>query len=317
MARTKYYYNKETCNYERIKPSRWDVFFDALGFLAVSSVLAIGIFWVSSTYFDSPKERSLKQENASLKQHYDQLQQAVEQSHQVLAHLQKQDDQLYRMLLEVEPMPASVRKAGVGGTNRYQGLMHQSELLASTTQKVDQLKRQLYIQSKSYEEVTQLAKDKARMLQHIPAIPPLRFFRITSRFGPRTHPKFGYVHDHTGLDLAAPRGTPIYAPGGGVVKVAGVAGGYGNYVDIEHDHGFMTRYGHLQKSIVKKGQKLKRGQCIGYVGDTGTATGPHLHYEVHKNKRRVDPINYIVCDVNPTEYEMLVNLAAKKIPASQ
>ncbi|MEL6606749.1 MAG: M23 family metallopeptidase [Bacteroidota bacterium] len=321
MARIKYYYNTETCNYERVETSKWDIFFDLLGFLSISLIIAICIFSGYSKYFDSPKELQLKQENALLKQHYDELQQAVEQSHQVLAHLQKQDDKLYRMLLEVEPLPVTVRKAGVGGINRYEGLMRQSELLANTTQKVDQLKRQLYIQSKSYEEVTQMAKNKEKMLACMPAIQPIShkgFKYISSPFGLRMHPIYKVPHRHTGVDIAAPIGTRIYATGDGVVKrVKQGLTGYGNYVDVEHGYGFMTRYGHMQTFTVKRGDRVKRGQCIGYVGNTGTSTGPHLHYEVRKNNRPVDPVHYFSSDIEPGEYEMLVNLAAQKIPVSQ
>lgn len=317
MARIKYYYNTETCNYERVDISKWDIFFDLLGFLTISFVIAIGISWSYNACFDSPKELALKQENTLLKQHYNELQQAVEQSNQVLAHLKKQDSTLYRMLLEVEPPRASFKQERTSNTSSYQALMRQSELLGSTTQKVDQLKRQLYEQSMSYEEITKIAENRSEMLACMPAIPPLKFFRISSPFGERIHPIFHRRHHHSGTDMAAPRGTPIYASGNGVVKMARTAGGYGNCVYIAHGHGYISKYAHMQSFIVKPGQKVKRGECIGYVGATGTATAPHLHYEVHKNRRTVNPVNYFVGDLDPNEYDMIVKLATQKIPASQ
>ncbi|MEM9417208.1 MAG: M23 family metallopeptidase [Bacteroidota bacterium] len=322
MARIKYYYNTETCNYERVEISRWNVFFDLLGFLAVSFVIAIVILWGYTTYFDLPKVVQLKQENTLLKHHYDQIQREIEQSHQVLAHLQEQDDNLYRMILEAEPVPLAVRKAGVGGTERYEELFKTNELIANTVQKVDQLKRQLYIQSKSYNEITKRAKNKEKMLACIPAIQPIShkdFKRISSPFGYRPDPFTRLPHFHSGLDIAARKGTPIYAPGDGVVKLAkkGFSGGYGNYVLIAHGYGFTTRYCHMQDFTVTSGQKVRRGQCIGYVGSTGRSTGPHLHYEVRKNNKLVNPAHYFLNDLNAAEYERALELASRKIKVPQ
>lgn len=317
MARIKYYYDTETCNYERIQTSKWAVLFDLLGLLAVAFLMAIGIFWGYATYFDSPKEVALKQENTSLRLHYDQIQRELATSKQVLAHLQKQDDDLYRMIFEIEPIPCSVRQAGIGGTNRYQELVNKPELIASTRQKVDQLKRQLYIQSKSYDELTKLAKAKEKMLACIPAIQPISnkgLKRISDPFGMRLHPIHRIPKMHTGVDFAAPRGTPIYATGAGVVKRAKSSlGGYGNQVVIDHGYGFLTRYCHMQGFTVKPGQRVTRGQCIGYVGSTGISTSAHLHYEVEKNRKKVNPAHYFMNDLDAAQYETLVELASRKI----
>ena len=317
MARIKYYYDTETCNYERIKTSKWDVLFDLLGFLAVAFLIAIGIFWGYATYFDSPKEAALKQENALLQLHYDQIQQELAKSNQVLAHLQDQDDSLYRMILEVEPIPCSVRKAGIGGTNRYQELVNQPELIASTLQKVDQLKRQLYVQSKSYDELAKRAKDKEKMLACIPAIQPIAnkgLKRISDPFGMRLHPIHRIPKMHEGVDFAAPRGTPIYATGAGVVKLTKSSlEGYGNQIVIDHGYGFLTRYCHMQDFTVKPGQSITRGQCIGYVGSTGISTSAHLHYEVEKNRKKVNPAHYFMNDLDAAQYEMILELASRKI----
>jgi len=317
MARIKYYYDTETCNYESIKPSKWDVFFDLLGFLTVSFVIAIGIFWGYTAYFESPREARLRQENALLQFHYDQIRQEIDKSNGVLTYLQDQDDSLYRMILEAEPIPHAVRKAGVGGTNRYQDLLDKNQLIATTLQKVDQLKRQLYIQSKSYDELQDLAQKKEKMLAAIPAIQPLsnkQLKRLSSPFGMRLHPIHKIPRMHEGVDFAAPRGTPIYATGSGVVKTAQKSlRGYGNHVEIDHGYGFLTKYCHMQDFKVKPGQKVTRGQCIGYVGSTGASTSPHLHYEVIKNRRKVNPIHYFTSDLDANQYDMILELASRKI----
>jgi murein DD-endopeptidase MepM/ murein hydrolase activator NlpD len=320
MRRKKYYYDTRTCNYEKIKTSKWDIFFDALGFLALSFVVAIGIFWGYITYFDSPKEIQLKEENALLQLHYERIQQEIDKSGRVLAYLQDQDDNLYRTILETEPIPAAVRKAGVGGTNRYQELTNKSVLIATTLKKADQLKRELYIQSKSYDELTKLAKAKERMLACIPAIQPISnkgLKRISDPFGMRLHPIHRIPTMHTGIDFAAPKGTPIYATGNGTIKLAKKNfGGYGNQVVIDHGYGLFTLYGHMKEFKVKAGQRIKRGECIGYVGSTGISTAPHLHYEVIKNKKRVNPAHYFTSELNAAEYEMILALASRKIYAT-
>ena len=317
MARIKYYYDTETCNYEEIKTSRWGSFFDLVGFLSVSSLIAICIFGGYTAYFDSPKETRLKQENDLLKVHYAQMQQEIDNSNQVLAHLQNQDDNLYRMILEVEPMPYPVRKAGVGSTDRYRDLKDKNKLIATTVQKVDQLKRKLHIQSKSYGVLHKLAQDKATMLASIPAILPLSnkdLKRLSSPFGMRIHPIYKIPAMHKGVDLAAPRGTPIYATGNGVVKLTKKSPtGWGNHVVVEHGYGFLTKYCHMQRFTVKPGQKVARGQCIGYVGSTGTSTSPHLHYEVLKNRKEVNPAHYFINDLDAKQYDMLLELASRKI----
>jgi murein DD-endopeptidase MepM/ murein hydrolase activator NlpD len=317
MARIKYYYDTDTCNYESIKISRWGVFFDLLGFLAVSFAIAVGIFWGYTTCFDSPQEARLKRENALLRFHYDQIRQEIDKSHRVLAYLQDQDDSLYRMILEVEPMPYAVRQAGIGGTNRYQNLADKDKLIATTLQKVEQLKRKLYIQSKSYDELQRLAREKEKMLAAIPAIQPLsnkQLKRLSSPFGMRLHPIHKIPSMHEGVDFAAPRGTPIYATGNGVVKLAKRSPrGYGNHVEIDHGYGFLTKYCHMQDFKVKPGQKVTRGQCIGYVGSTGTSTSPHLHYEVIKNRKKMNPVHYFTNDLDAKQYDMILELASRKI----
>lgn len=313
MARIKYYYNTKTCNYERITVSKWDVLLDLLGYLTISLVLAIIITLAYHTYFDSPKEARLKQANEALKFHYELIQQELNKGNELLTHLQDRDNNLYRTILEAEPISPTVFKAGVGGTDRYQSLPKEA-IIANTTQKLDQLKRQLYIQSKSYDELTKLTQDKEKRLAAVPAIQPIsnkELKRLASGFGVRRHPILGITKMHAGVDFSAPRGTPIYATGDGVIKsIQKNHVGYGNCVDINHGYGFVTRYAHMQKCIVEAGKKVKRGQCIGYVGTTGLTTAPHLHYEVIKNGKKVNPIYYFFNDLTAAEYDKLIKLAS-------
>jgi murein DD-endopeptidase MepM/ murein hydrolase activator NlpD len=320
MARIKYYYNTETCSYERIKTSKWDVFINLLGFLAVSCIIAVIILSGYVTYFDSPQEAQLKQENALLHFHYDQIRQEIDKSHQVLAYLQNQDDSLYRMILEIEPIPRPVREVRIGGTDHCQHLIATNKLIATTVQQVDHLKRQLNIQSQSYDELRKLAQENEKRLAAIPAIQPLSnkdLKRLSSPFGMRLHPVYKVPTMHNGVDFVAPTGTPIYATGNGVIKLTKRnLRGYGNYVEIEHGYGFLTKYCHMQDFTVKPGQRVARGQCIGYVGRTGTTTGAHLHYEVIKNRKNVNPVHYFINDLDAQQYDMLLELASRKIQTS-
>ena len=316
MAQVKYYYDTVTCNYKRIITSKWDVFFSFLGFLMVLFVMSVGILLGYTTYFDSPKEVQLKQENALLQFHYDQLREEVDKSCQVLAHLQDQDDRVYRVIFGAAPTPSTTRRADIGNTRPYQDLADKNKLIATTAQKVDQLKRQLYIQSKSYDELQKLAQEKEKILAAMPAIQPLSnrdLKRLSSGFGMRLHPVQKVTKMHAGVDFAAPRGTRIYATGDGVVSVVKTSqGGYGKWVEIQHGYGFSTRYGHMQTFNVKYGQKVKRGECIGYVGMTGTATAPHVHYEVLKNRKPINPVYYFFNGLDAVQYEKVVQLASRK-----
>lgn len=313
MARIKYYYDTKACNYERIKTSRWDVLLALLGYLTASLVLAIIISLLYHTYFDSPKEARLKKENETLKFHYELIQKEINKGNAVLAYLQYRDDNIYRTILEADPIPSTVRTAGVGGINRYKAFPKDS-LIASTVKKVDQLKRQLYIQTKSYDDIVRLAKDKEKRLAATPAIQPIsnrELKRLASGFGIRPHPIYKVPKMHYGVDFSAPRGTPIYATADGVVRLAKKGhAAFGNRIEIDHGYGLVTRYCHLASFNVKYGQKVKRGERIGCVGSTGLATGPHLHYEVLKDGKNVNPVYYFFNDLTAADYDKLIRLAA-------
>lgn len=320
MARIKYYYDTETCKYERVRVTTWDLTLNLMGFLSVSLIIAIGIVIGYNNYFDSPKEALLKKENEELRLYYEILEKEMKDASSMLTALQDRDDNVYRVIFEADPIPSTIRTAGFGGVQRYKNLLEnglqQEDLILSNFQKLDKLKKQMYIQTKSYDEILELARDKSKMLASIPAIQPIpnkELNRLASGFGLRMHPILKVRKMHTGLDYSAPRGTPIYATGDGkVITVRTNFGGYGKEVEIDHGYGFVTKYAHMESFNVKKGQKIKRGECIGYVGNTGRSTAPHLHYEIIKDGQKINPVHYFYKDINDEEFEKLLELASKE-----
>ncbi len=318
MARIKYYYDTESCKYERVKVSTWDIIFNLLGFMVISLLFAGGIYKISTYYFKSPVVVQLEKENEELQLYYDLLHKDMGDVTDMVSSLQERDDNVYRAIFEAEPIPASIRNAGVGGTNRYKELLDEGlereELVLETLKKIDKLKKQMYIQTKSYDELLELAENKELYLAALPAIQPVsndELKRLSSGFGMRMHPILKVRKMHPGIDFSAPKGTPIYATGDGVVKkVRSSFSGYGKQIEIDHGYGYTTKYAHLNAFNVKKGQKVKRGECIGYVGNSGRSTAPHLHYEVHKDKKKINPVHYFSRDLNPSEYEEILRLAS-------
>jgi murein DD-endopeptidase MepM/ murein hydrolase activator NlpD len=300
--------------------SKWDIALNALGFLSLSSMLAIVFILVFYTYFDNPKELLLQKENKELKLYYEFLEQEVVKMNQMLGDLQQRDDNLYRIIFESEPIAPEIRQAGIGGSDRYRDIrekgLNQEKMIIALHSKIDALKRQLYVQSISYDEITEMALKKEEYWASIPAIQPVlneNLNLLASGFGMRLHPILKVRKMHTGVDFTAPKGTPIYATGDGVViEVQSVFGGYGKYVEIDHGFGFVTRYAHMNDFNVKKGQKVKRGDQIGTVGNTGSSTAPHVHYEVLKDGKYVNPVNYFFKDLTPEEYDLILELASKE-----
>ncbi len=317
MAIIKYYYDTETCKYERVKVSSWDVTLNFLGFLSVALILAIGILFGYSSYFDSPKEALLKKQNEELNFHYELMQKEMENTNQMLTALQDRDDNIYRVIFEADPIPQSIRNAGVGGSDRYRHLteanLENEDLVVNAYKKIDQLKKKMYIQTMSYDEIVSLATNKAALLAAIPAIQPVsnkELKRLSSGFGTRIDPIYKVRKMHAGIDFSAPIGTPIYATGDGVIKVVKKSYASGNMIKLDHGFGYVTLYLHMDKFNVKKGRKVKRGEIIGYVGNTGKSTAPHLHYEVHKDGVEVNPIHYFFEDLEADEYEKILILAS-------
>lgn len=316
MKKTKYHFNTKTLSFEEFKDSVKQKLFRFFSILTSGMVISAVFMLVLYSFIDSPKERVLKRENEKLKLQYSLLDNRMDQVSAILANMQNRDDNIYRTIFEAEPIPDNVRKAGYGGEDRYKDLKgyDNSELMKNTAMKLDQLSRQLYVQSKSFDEIILMAKNKEKMLSCIPAIQPVSKNRcsIVSGFGYRIHPIYKTVRMHTGIDFAAKTGTPIYATGDGtVVDPKGNQSGYGIICVINHGYGFQSLYGHMSKIIVKPGDKVKRGQVIGFVGSTGLSIAPHCHYEIIKNGSKINPVNYFYNDLTPQEYEKVIEQSSK------
>lgn len=317
MPKAKYYFNTNSLKYEKVVIPWGKRILRVLGFIATAIVFSVVIVAIAYAYLDSPKEKQLKREISQLTLQYEILQQRFEHVDNVLKDIQHRDDNIYRVIFEAEPIPSTVRKAGYGGVNRYKALegMENSDLIINTARKLDELTKQLYVQSKSFDEIVELAKDKSHMLASIPAIQPVSnkdLTRIASGFGYRIHPIYKTSKMHEGIDFTAPIGTDIYAAGNGTVKEV-VYGdrGYGNYVLISHGFGYETLYAHMSKVNARPGQKVKRGDVIGKVGSTGASTAPHLHYEVIKQGTKINPINFFYNDLTPEEYEKMIEISSQ------
>lgn len=317
MAKAKYYFNTHSLKYEKVVVSFKKRFLRVLGWLATAMVFSAIIIALAYQFLDSPKEKQLKREIAVMDLQYEILQQRMDLMSKVLKDIEYNDDNIYRVIFEADPIPESVREAGYGGVDKYRSLKgyDNSSLMIETTTQLDKLMRQMYVQSKSFDEVFELAKNKKELLASIPGIQPVsnkELTRIASGFGYRIHPIYKTSILHTGIDFSAPIGTEIYSTGNGVVKKVEKEGrGYGNNVTINHGFGYETLYAHMSKIIVKPGQKVIRGQIIGYVGSTGSSTGPHCHYEVIKNGSKINPINFFFNDLTAAQYEQVLEISSK------
>lgn len=317
MSKVKFQFDKRTLTYRKVELDTKQRLFRVFGYVAGASVFAVLVVVVFTTFFDSPKEKQLKREIAQLELQYKLLGNRMSRVDQVLAELQEKDDDIYRVIFEAEPIPSSVRNAGFGGVNRYRELeqLTNADIVIGTTKRLDELTKQLVVQSRSFDEVITLAKNKEEMLASIPAIQPVsneKLTRVASGFNFRIHPIYKVRHFHTGIDFTAPRGTEIYATGDGKVHdVIMKARGYGYHVIVDHGFGYNTLYAHMSKFKVRKGEVVKRGDVIGYVGSTGTSTAPHLHYEVIKNGEKINPMNFFFNDLTPEEYEKVIELSSQ------
>ncbi len=280
-------------------------------------VFSVIVLTIGYTFFDSPKEKVLRREIEQYKVQYQIINDRMDLLASALEDIRERDDHIYRVIFEAEPIPRTIREAAFGGTDRYapyRGFQN-TQLISETMQRLDQLTRQLYVQSKSYDEVFEMAKNKTDMLASIPAIVPIArgTERLVSGFGYRIHPIYNVRRMHTGVDFTAPTGTPIYATGNGVVVEADRNNhGYGRMVLIDHGYGYQTLYAHLSVIQVKPGQEIKRGEVIGLVGNTGISKAPHLHYEVIRNGRKVNPVGYFFNDLTPEEFEYIIEVASRE-----
>lgn len=318
MARIKYYYDTETCKYERIKTTTGDIILNALGIFSLTLAMAAGILLISSSYFESPKELILKNEVKEMEFYYDNLLQEVDKLQKQLANMEYRDDNIYRVVLGAEPIDKSIREAGIGGIDRYEDVRQKNviheDIIIKLSENVDNLRRKIYIESKSQDEVVELAENKEKLFAAIPAIQPVankQLIALASGFGWRIHPIYKVKKMHTGIDFAAAIGTPIYATADGTIDKVDVSfSGYGKVIEIDHGFGYRSRYAHMHGFAVRQGQKVKRGDLIGYVGNTGLSTAPHLHYEVFVNGVHANPVHYFFNDLNPAEYEKIIELAS-------
>ena len=317
MRKVYYIYNPTTRTYDRVYPTFRQRMVNFLKRLFVGMGVGAGSFILLIWIFGSPSEKELRIENSRLLAQYNVLSRRLDEALGVMQGIQQRDDNLYRVVLQADPVADAVRKAGFGGTNRYEELMDManSDLVVNTTQKMDMLNRQLYIQSKSFDEVVDLFKNHDEMLNCIPAIQPVANKNLkytASGYGMRIDPIYKTAKFHNGMDFSANIGTPVYATGDGVIKKAGWQSGYGKIIIVSHGFGYETWYAHLNKYNVRVGQKVVRGEVIGEVGNTGKSTGPHLHYEVHVKGKVVNPVNYYFMDLSAEEYDQMIELAANQ-----
>ena len=317
MPRTKYKFNPESLSFDEVKLGVKALLLRFLAYFTGSVLVAL-IYWVIfASFFDSPKEKALKREVEQMTIQYDLIHREMINIETVLEDLRKTDDNLYRTIFEAEPIPATLREGGVGGVNRYESLegYTNSNLVIETTSRLDKIRKKIYIQSKSFDELIELAKRKEDMLRSVPAIIPISnkdLTRTASGYGLRIHPIYKIIKFHSGMDFTAPSGTDVYSTGNGIV-VARLSSkrGFGNHIIIDHGFGYSSIYAHLSDFNVRVGQKVQRGDVIGYVGNTGTSVANHLHYEIKLNGSNVDPVNYYFEDLSAAEYERMIEIASK------
>ena len=316
MKKIKYFYNTNSLRYEKLEtPLRVKVL-RIFGFMAAAVVTAAIISFFAFRFVGSPNEKLLNIENERLQDRYHELNDQVKTAQQQVAELVKRDNEVYRVIFEASPIPDSARAKALAQDEEIARVenMHGSELLNSIINSLNSLGHYITAQKNSYSEIDNLIKNKEKLLAATPAIQPVSnkdLNRIASGFGYRIDPIYKTVKLHAGLDFAAPLGTPIYATANGTVAVAGNTGnGYGNHVVINHGYGYETLYGHMSRIKVRAGQTVKRGEVIGWVGSTGKSTGPHCHYEVHKNGQKIDPVYFFYNDLSPEQYDLLLKKAA-------
>ena len=320
MSKVKYYYDSETLSYKKIKRKKGRrlgiALLGILGTFLAGFILVV--IYLNLPQVETPKEKALKRELQNMELQYGILNKKMDQIQNVLANIEDRDNNIYRMYFESNPIPEEQRRAGFGGINRYKNLegYDNSKLIIETNKRMDILTKQIVVQSKSLDEITELAKAKESLLAAIPAIQPVKnenLNRIASGFGWRNDPFTKVKKFHYGMDFTAPRGTPVYATGDGVVERAdNRSTGYGNHIRIDHGYGYTSLYAHLYKYNVRVGQKVQRGDVIGFVGSTGRSEGPHLHYEIYKDEDRINPINFYYGNLSPEEFDQVLEKAQQE-----
>lgn len=316
MKKIKYFFNTHTLRFEKVEVPLRVRLLQTFGFIAASILTGVIIVIVMFQYIDSPKEKLLRQQNQSYKESYSVLQDRVNQLELQMSELENRDNEVYRSIFEAEPIPDSARLKEMEAKKEVRLIQNLSntELIKNMTGQLNNLSLRMAYQGTSFVEITNMVKNKEKLLKAIPAIQPIsnkNLNRIGGSFGYRVDPVYKDIRFHQGLDFTAPSGTPIYATADGVVQAAGFnTDGYGNKVVINHGYGYQTLYGHMVRVKAKVGQRIKRGEVIGYIGSTGKSTGPHCHYEVIKRGTKVDPVYYFYNDLTPAQFDRILKAAA-------
>ena len=317
MKNINYKYNPDTLEYEEVKLTMWDRIKTLSYYLIASVVFSFLIISVAFYNIRNYIQKEAAKENQSLRQEISSFNKDLNLILEVLGDIQLRDDNIYRAIFETDPYPDYKRQLGTGGNSmkykKYEN-MEYGDLVIEISKKIELIEKKLASQSKSFDEVFDLTKEKQKMIKSIPSIQPVSnrdLTRIASGFGLRMHPIYKIIKMHKGMDFTAPIGTEIYATGDGVVEKVGWVGGYGKTIMINHGFGYKTRYAHCSKYNCRKGQKVKRGDLIGFVGNTGQSSGPHLHYEVFKNNRQINPVNFFFNDLSPEEYDKVIEISSR------
>jgi murein DD-endopeptidase MepM/ murein hydrolase activator NlpD len=316
MNKVKYYYDSESLSYRKIERKKRTTFKYAFMFILGAALFGFMFVFIAGQYVESPKEKALKRELQNMQLQYELLNKKMAHAETVLSNIADRDNNIYRVYFEANPIPEEQRKAGFGGINRYKELegFDNSKLITESNKRLDILQKQIVVQSKSLDEIAVLAEEKEKLLAAIPAIQPVSnedLTRMASGYGMRSDPFTKAKKMHWGMDFTAPRGSPIYASGDGiVVRADGGATGYGNHIRIDHGYGYTSLYAHLYKYNVRKNQKVKRGDLIGFVGSTGRSEAPHLHYEIFKDGDRINPINFYYGSLTAEEFNKMLEHAS-------
>lgn len=316
MAKVKYYYDADTLSYRKIERKKRTTVKYAVMFITAAALFGFLVVFIAGQFFNSPRELAIKRELANMELQYEILNKKLDHAFAALENVEERDNAIYRLYFEANPIPDEQRRAGFGGVNRYKKYegYDNSKMIIESNKRVDQLQKAIVVQSRSLDEIAILAEDKEKFLSSIPAIQPVKnedLKRMASGYGYRTDPFTKVRKFHFGMDFTAPRGTPVYATGDGVVTRAdNGATGYGNHIRIDHGYGYVSLYAHLYKYNVRANQKVKRGDLIGYVGSTGRSEAPHLHYEIFKDDDRINPINFYYGNLTADEYSRLLEKAS-------
>ena len=317
MKNINYKYNPDTLEYEEVKFTLWDRTKKLSYYLIASVVFSFLILSIAFYNIRNYIQKEAAKENQSLRQEISSFNKDLSLILEVLGDIQLRDDNIYRAIFETDPYPDYKRQLGTGGNSmkykKYEN-MEYGDLVIEISKKIELIEKKLASQSKSFDEVFDLTKEKQKMIKSIPSIQPVSnrdLTRIASGFGLRMHPIYKIIKMHKGMDFTAPIGTEIYATGDGIVEKVGWVGGYGRTIMINHGFGYKTRYAHCSKYNCRKGQKVKRGDLIGFVGNTGQSSGPHLHYEVFKNNRQINPVNFFFNDLSPEEYDKVIEISSR------